>query len=154
MNIFNSGTYSGYEDLHIAEVKVELDLGRTFRSGPPKGVGTTAPFVKGPLSLAWLGAAAKLPGKTLHMAMALCWLDGMNAGGPFKLNRKALDAFGVSDDAARDALHRLQVAGLITMTQSPGQRPLVSVVKAAREPPACKQTAETAPTSCRLKPEG
>lgn len=87
----------------------------------------TPPFIKGPIPLDWLGATAVLPGKALHVAMAILWLSGMSAGRPFKLTRKSLVVFGVSVDAAQDGLRRLEAAGLITVSRKPGQRPLISV---------------------------
>ena len=94
----------------------------------------TQPFIKGPISLDWLGAAAALPGKALHVAMAILWLAGMSAGGPLKLTRKSLDVFAVSDDAAQDGVQRLEAAGLIAVSRKPGQRPLISVRKPTAGP--------------------
>ena len=85
------------------------------------------PFVKGPIPLDWLGMAAKLPGKCLNVAMAICWLAGMSDGKPFKLTAKALRNLNVSDDTARDCLHRMEQAGLILVDRQPGQRPSICI---------------------------
>jgi hypothetical protein len=85
------------------------------------------PFIKGPIPLDWLGIVAKLPGKCLNVAMAICWLTGMSDGKPFKLTAKALRHFNVSNDTARDCLHRMELAGLIHVNRQPGQRPRISI---------------------------
>ena len=85
-------------------------------------------FLRGPIPLAWLGSAASLPGKTLHVGIALWWLHGVAKGRPFKLTQKALQTMNVERDAASAALVRLELAGLICVVRKPGQRPTVSLV--------------------------
>ena len=77
----------------------------------------------------WISAAAKLPGKAIHVALALYWMDGMNPQKRFKITRRALDLFNVSDDAYRDALLRMEAATLIRVSRSPGQRAMVEIVR-------------------------
>lgn len=63
----------------------------------------------------WLQAAALLPGRTLHTAVAL-WsaaCDTRNATVLF--NPKSALRFGVSREAAQDALSRLLAFGLVTL---------------------------------------
>ena len=86
------------------------------------------PFLKGPILIAWLSCAAHLPGKTFNTALAIQWLAGMNANKPFKLTRKALELFNVSNDAAIDALNRMSDAGLVKLQKKPGQRPMIEVL--------------------------
>lgn len=65
----------------------------------------------------WLQAAALLPGRTLHTALAL-WMaacDTRNATVQF--NPKNALRFGVSREAAQDALSRLLAFGLVTLDQ-------------------------------------
>ena len=86
-------------------------------------------FIRGPIPMAWLAAVAKLPGKTLNVALAMQWLVGMSGGKPFKLTRRSQELFAISDDAARDGLQRLEAAELVTTTRRPGQRPLITILK-------------------------
>ena len=81
--------------------------------------------------MAWLNAAAKLPGKTLNVGIAIWWLAGMSKTSAFKITSKALDRLGVSRDAASDGLKRLEDNGLILVKRSPGQRPTVEIVPVA-----------------------
>lgn len=88
------------------------------------------PFIKGPIPVRWASAAARLQGKTLQVALALLWISGMQPGNPIKITRRALELFGVSDDAYRDALVRMADSGLIEVSPRPGQRSLVRMVGA------------------------
>ena len=92
----------------------------------------TAPFIKGPIPVGWISEAAALPGKALHLALAIQWLSGMNKGAPGKVPKKVLATFSLSMDAYRDGLKRLEAAGLIRVSRLPGQSPLVRVVQPAQ----------------------
>jgi CRP-like cAMP-binding protein len=93
----------------------------------------SVPFLKGPIPMAWLNAAAKLPGKTLNLGIAIWWLAGMAKTKTFKLTGKALGQLGVSRDAASSALKRLEARGLIRVQRSPGQRPTVEILSVASD---------------------
>lgn len=88
-------------------------------------------FLQGPIPLKWLGVAAKLPGKTINVAIALWWLHRMAKGKPFKLTQTSLKYLDVKRDAASAALARLELAGLIQVERRPGQRPNISMVDRA-----------------------
>ena len=92
----------------------------------------SVPFLKGPIPMAWLNAAAKLPGKTLNVGIAIWWLAGMAKTKTFKLTGKALNQLGVSRDAASDALKRLEENGLILVKRLPGQRSTVEILPVAQ----------------------
>jgi hypothetical protein len=92
----------------------------------------SVPFLKGPIPMAWLNMAAKLPGKTLNVGIAIWWLAGMSKTSAFKITSKALDQLGVSRDAASDGLKRLEEHGLILVKRAPGQRPTVEIVPVAQ----------------------
>ena len=72
------------------------------------------------MGLTDLGCAASLPGKTLHVGIALWWLHGISKGKPFKLTQKALQTLNVERDATSSALTRLEQAGLIRVVRQPG----------------------------------
>jgi len=111
-------------DLHVPVKRLQLDVTTgTLVVSPKKEL-----FLRGPIPLEWLGEAARLPGKTLNVAIALWWLHGMTKGKPFKLTRKALDILNVKRDAAGAGLTRLEKAGLIQVDRKPGQRPTVTIL--------------------------
>lgn len=109
-------------DVRVKRLQFDATTGKLVES--PKA----AIFLRGPIPLDWLGSAAALPGKTLHVGIALWWLYGMAKGNPFKLTQKALRTLNVERDAASAALVRLEQAGLIRVVRKPGQRPMVSLV--------------------------
>ena len=111
-------------DLQIPVRRLQLDrASSTLRVARPKEL-----FVRGPIPLEWLSKAAALPGKTLNVALALWWLQGMSKGQPLKLTRSALKHLNIERDAASAGLARLERAGLIALQRRPGQRPTISIV--------------------------
>ena len=116
------------DDKSIPVKRVRLDSSSGQYIDAPMSV----PFIRGPIPLAWLNAAAKLPGKTLNVGLAIWWLAGMSKTIAFKITGKALDQLGVSRDAASDGLKRLEDNGLILVKRSPGQRPTVQILPVAQ----------------------
>ena len=115
------------DDKSIPVKRVRLDSSTGKYIGAP----LTGPFLKGPIPMAWLNEAAKLPGKAINLGIAIWWLAGMAQTKTFKLTGKALAQLGVSRDAAADALKRLEGRGLIRVQRAPGQRPTVEILSVA-----------------------
>ncbi|KAB0580714.1 hypothetical protein F7Q92_13075 [Ideonella dechloratans] len=90
-----------------------------------------AGFIKGPLPLVWMQAAARMPGKTLQVALALWYLAGLKKTTTVRLPSKPLNEMGVSRDAKYEALARLEQQGLVSVQQQPGQAPLVTLLTAS-----------------------
>lgn len=88
----------------------------------------SAGFIKGPLPLAWVQLAARMPGKTLQVGLTLWYLSGLQKSRTVKLASKPLAGMGVSRDAKYEALDRLQSAGLIAVEQTPGSAPRVTLL--------------------------
>ena len=85
-------------------------------------------FLKGPIPADWLSRAAKLPGKALHVGLAIWFLAGLRASRRVKLTQKALSLFGVNRSrTVYDGLQQLQSAGLIAVKRKRGRRPVVSI---------------------------
>ena len=84
-------------------------------------------FIKGPLPLSWFAQAAALPGKALHVAVAIWFQVGLERQQTIKLGQKRVARFSVSRDAKYDALLRLEKIGLIEVKRLPGQAPIVTV---------------------------
>lgn len=101
-----------------------LDMGMSLGRTKP-----TELFLRGPIPLWWLEKAAALPGKALTVGIIIWWFHGMNANQPIKVTRKALERFSISEDAYRDGLKRLELAGLIEVVRSKGQRALIRIRK-------------------------
>ncbi len=88
-----------------------------------------AGFIKGPLPLDWIQAAARMPGRTLQVALVLWYLAGLKKSDTVRLSSEQMDTVGVSRDAKYDALQRLSAAGLVSVDQRPGRAPLVTLVR-------------------------
>ena len=97
------------------------------RVSPARRSHKQARFIKGPIPLAWIEVAAKLPGKALHVALAICYLAGMNKFKPFRLSHRTLMIFGVSRHAAYRGLRALEMAGLVNVERHPGKNPVITV---------------------------
>jgi hypothetical protein len=121
-----STTYTS--DRHVPVKRLQLGSAcRTLVVAPKKEL-----FLRGPIPLEWLAVAAKLPGKTINVAIALWWCHGMAKGEPFKLTQRALMALNVERGAESAGLARLEQAGLIGVERKPGQRPIVSILDLTR----------------------
>jgi hypothetical protein len=99
---------------------------RKISSKPPKVQGE---FLKGPIPLAWLGRAAKLPGKaSLATAIAIMFEVGRRRSQEVVLTTAILKRFGVNRKAKYRALKLLEKAGLISVVRRPRKNPLVAVL--------------------------
>ncbi len=85
-------------------------------------------FLRGPVPMDWLSKAAELPGKTLNVALAIWWLQGMTQSESFKLTRKSLILINIKRNAASISLKHLEGAGLIKIQKKIGQRPVISII--------------------------
>ncbi len=115
------------EDLLVPVVRLHYDRGHAKST-----VRSSRPFIRGPIPIDWIATASGLPGKTLNTALALWWLSGMKNHNEVKMSKQALAYFGVSEDAYRDALCRLEQARLVDVRRRSGQRALVKINHAAQ----------------------
>lgn len=95
----------------------------------------TRPFVRGPIDLQWLHRAAVLPGRALHVGLALHYLVGVERSHTVKLRRTVVERFGVNRHAEYRALRVLEAAGLVSVQRKPGARPIVTLVPVPAPPP-------------------
>jgi hypothetical protein len=109
-------------DTSIPVRKIDLEVASQRRQ--PE---TTEYFLKGPIPLPWLEAAAKLPGKAYVLGNILWWHHGMSQGSSIKVTKRSLERFAISEDAYRDGLQRLEDAGLVSVLRRPGQRAEVRI---------------------------
>jgi hypothetical protein len=86
-------------------------------------------FLKGPIPLRWLTRATNLPGKAVHVALALWFQAGVEGSATIKLNLSRLQAFGVERSAASRALVMLAMRGLVSVSQRPGCAPIVTILE-------------------------
>jgi hypothetical protein len=78
-------------------------------------------FLKGPVPWRWLTAAANLPGKALHVSLLLWKVAGCRRSRSVSFCLAHGAEVGVTRKAGRHALRRLEAAGLVRVTHSPGR---------------------------------
>ena len=98
-------------------------------SGPPRH-GPGERFLKGPIPWNWLQKASMLPGKSLHVGMALWQRSGIQKSRTVKLSNVAMEDVGVDRFAKRRALKALEEAGLISVERGQGRSPIVTLLNA------------------------
>jgi hypothetical protein len=91
------------------------------------------PFLKGPIPLAWLEAASRLPGKSLHAGLALWFSAGVMRSSSVPLSNVASQRFGLDRNAKYRALIWLERAGLVKVERKLGRAPVVAI-QAAPQP--------------------
>ena len=93
----------------------------------------TEHYLRGPIPLAWLEAAARLPGQALAVGVALWHLAGLRRTQQhLSLSTERLASFGVSRYAKDRALRHLTGAGLVTVDRKRGRSPRVTIVAGRR----------------------
>jgi hypothetical protein len=84
-------------------------------------------FLKGPIPFRWLGRAGQLPGKSLHVGIALWFMAGITRNRTVPLANKTLAVLGVDRYAKYRALVWLEGAGLVSVERRPGCNPVVTL---------------------------
>ena len=107
------------------------------RNGTPVSTPTQRPlhiaakgqrFLRGPIPLPWLSSAARLPGKALHVGLAI-WLEaGFRNTAVVPLSNVAGQHFGLDRNAKYRGLRSLEQAGLIMAERRPGRSPIITIV--------------------------
>lgn len=84
-------------------------------------------FLKGPIPRKWLEAAAKLPGKALHVAIELWFWAGIIGPNGIRLKAANLLSLGVKRHAGYRAISKLESAGLISVTRIAGRKLVIDL---------------------------
>ena len=85
-------------------------------------------FLKGPIPLNWLAKAARLPGKALHVAIAIWFWVGIKKSCTVGLSNVGVKVFGISRYSKKRGLKSLELAKLVIVKQHTGCAPIVTVV--------------------------
>ena len=86
-------------------------------------------FLRGPIPLDWLSTAARLPGKSLHVAIAIWFTASLAKSATVPLSNIAGLPFGLDRNAKYRALQWLEEAGLITVQRQLGRSPVVTLLE-------------------------
>jgi|SRR5262245_16479037 len=102
--------------------------GRTCRIRPPRHRAGER-FLKGPIPWPWLCRAARLPGRALHVALAVWYLAGVHRSASVHLSLSCLAReLGVLRDSARRGLEELEQAGLVQVARHASRRSEVTLL--------------------------
>lgn len=117
----------------ISTVKMNWDRTTgSYREVGKSGGNSVEAFLRGPVSLAWLQAAARLPGCALAVGVALWHLAGLRGTQEhLTLSSERLVPFGVSRHAKDRALRHLVAEGLVRVERKKGRSPRVTLVTAS-----------------------
>jgi hypothetical protein len=86
-------------------------------------------FLKGPVPLAWLEAAARLPGKSVHAGIALWYTAGLLRSASIPLSNLSGHHFGCDRHAKYRPLASLEGAGLVRVERKLGRAPIVTILE-------------------------
>jgi hypothetical protein len=96
---------------------------------PKKPGKITGEFLKGPVPLSWLSAAAKLRGKApLAVALAVWFEAGRRRSNEVRLTTAILNRFSVNRKAKYTALTALEKAGLVRIHRQPRKNPIITII--------------------------
>lgn len=118
--------------IDLNRLRIRQDLARTRKIKLPRHKSGDH-FLKGPIPLVWLEAAARLPGKSLHAGIALWYAAGLTNCASVPLSNISGFRFGLDRNAKYRALGWLESAGLVTVERKLGRAPVVTIL--ACEPP-------------------
>jgi hypothetical protein len=89
-------------------------------------------FTSGPVPLTWLECATGLPGRSVHVALAL-WHEATRSGSRcIDLSNMLCMRFHVERNAKYRALRSLELAGLVVVERRRGRSPRVTVLTSER----------------------
>jgi hypothetical protein len=116
---------------NLPSVRLTWDRsGGAYREARPRRTATPLGgyYLRGPVPLAWLSAAARLPGSALAVGIALWYLAGLRrTRQDLALSSERLQEFGVSRHAKDRALRHLAEAGLVEVARKKGRSPRVTL---------------------------
>lgn len=115
--------------LAVPAKAVETKAGRRKGGKLPRH-GPGEHFLRGPVPMGWLDTAARLPGRVLHVGVALWWLAWLRKEGvnPVRWRPSAGERFGLDRKAVYRGLGALEAAGLVRIERHRGRCPVVTLL--------------------------
>jgi DNA-binding transcriptional ArsR family regulator len=110
----------------------ELPTPRTQKEGKLPRHAPGEKFLKGPNPWRWIIMSARLPGKALHVGIALFFLGGVTRSRTVKPSNVLLRALGVTRFSKSRALEELEGAGLVSIDRRLGRNPVVTILDPRR----------------------
>jgi hypothetical protein len=114
MSIYNNRCRA-YPNQNIEETEVQTDLLRQSK------VRRQERFLKGPIPLPNIAAAARLPGQALALFLAVHHQTALTGKASVALPARLLQDLGISRGAKARGLRALEEAGLVTVVRTRGR---------------------------------
>ena len=99
------------------------------QNAKPPRPGIREHYLRGPIPLEWLCQAASLPGRSLHVGVALWYLAGLTRSRTVPLSNNLGYRFGLDRNSKYRGLDWLEQAGLITVERKLGRAPVVTILR-------------------------
>lgn len=113
--------------LVVGAVEARPGISTTARGGSRR----REPFLKGPIPWAWLHRAGRLPGRALHVGLAVWHLSALQRSRRVRVNLTTVGSeFGVDRTTVGRALERLAQEGLVEVDRHDGRCPVVLLLDA------------------------
>ena len=90
-------------------------------------------FLRGPIPLNWLSRAAMLPGRSLHVAIAVWFMSGLKKTRIVPISNITALQFGLDRNAKYRGLEWLEDAELISVERRAGRAPIVTILESPGE---------------------
>ena len=107
--------------------------GRPLKRHPATQRGHRDKHLRGRIPVTWLTAASCLPGRSLHVGVALWHASGLKGSLIVPLGNIPALQFGLNRNAKYRALGWLEDAGLISVKRKLGRAPLVTILEPGSE---------------------
>jgi len=119
--------------MNIEQLRLQGPSAYTPPTARPPRPGPKEHFLKVPVPLGWLRAAAKQPGKAMSVGMYIWYLAGLTKRNRFALPTSKLKLFGVDRSAQYRALNALESAGLILVERQRGRHAVITLQNSPSE---------------------
>ena len=86
-------------------------------------------YLRGPIPWTWLETAMRLPGKALHVGVAIWFHAGLQRRGDVALSLTSFERLGFDRTTASRGLTTLERAGLVRVERHPGRKPIVTLLE-------------------------
>jgi hypothetical protein len=136
----NKDSFQKRKKVDLEKLRIDNKrLGGETKGTPPPRHKPGEKFLRGPIPWSWLAAAGALPGKCLHVAVAMWFEVGLRRGetGTIKLSPKRLRELGSGRYSTYRALAVMEKARLIAVHKTSGRAPIVDILD-----PADRQSAD------------
>ena len=132
------------KSFNLNNFRLKPSLWRTYIATQPERPNSTSSqpceswFIKGPIPGEWLSIAAELPGKSLHVGLAIWFQKGLTKCNSIKVTNKTRKKFSLLRDAYLRGLEELEKAGLVGVERKQGACAKITIHTNPRMPSQAK----------------